>query len=273
MAKPTSMICPNCGSLISTQEKTCPHCGASRPNFLGLGPVLNRLFGSRIDVLALIPTACIVLYVLSLLLDLGAALNTGGSLFRMLSPDPRPLEILGMTSGSAPWWTVLTATYLHGGLLHILFNVMWIRQLGSEVGQLFGPARYFIIYTVAGSIGFLLSNAFSGAPTVGASGAIFGLLAAMIVYGRNARTSMAAMMTRQIWQWAIMMFIFGFLMTGVNNLAHFGGFVGGWIAAQVLVSDAGRREGRITVISALLCLVLTILGFLLSIWHYLTLIF
>ena len=60
---------------------------------------------------------------------------------------------------------------------------------------------------------------------------------------------------------------------GVNNLAHFGGFVGGWIAAQVLVSDAGRREGRITVISALLCLVLTILGFLLSIWHYLTLIF
>lgn len=273
MSHPTSMVCPNCGTLINTDEKSCPHCGAWQPNLFGIGPTLNRLFGGRLDVLVLIPTGCIALFVLSLLLDLGSALSLGGGLFGMLSPGRKPLILLGMTYGGAPWWTVLTATYLHGGLLHILFNVMWIRQLGPDVGHLYGSARYFIIYTVAGATGFLLSNAFSGYPTVGASGAIFGLLAALIVYGRNSKSSMAAVMTRQIWQWAILMFVFGFLMSGVNNWAHFGGFAGGWIASQFFVSNAERREGRITILVALLCLGLTILGFVLSIWTYMTLFF
>ena len=164
MPPPTSMICPGCGYLINTDEKRCPHCGAYNPNLWGLGPALNRIFGGRIDVLTLIPTACIALYAVSLLLDLKAALSMGGGLFGMLSPSNIPLIVLGMTHGEAPWWTVLTATYLHGSLLHILFNVLWIRQLGPEVGQFFGPARYFIIYTVAGAIGFILSNLISGLP-------------------------------------------------------------------------------------------------------------
>ena len=176
MSNPTSMICPGCGTLINTDEKRCPHCGAYNPNLWGLGPALNRLFGGRIDVLTLIPTACIALYAVSLLLDLGAALSMGGGLFGMLSPGNIPLLVLGMTHGEAPWWTVLTATYLHGSLLHILFNVLWIRQLGPDVGHFFGPARYFIIYTVAGAVGFILSNLLLGAPTVGASGAILDFL-------------------------------------------------------------------------------------------------
>ena len=151
---------------------------------------------------------------------------------------------------------MLTATYLHGSLLHILFNVLWIRQLGPDVGHFFGPARYFIIYTVAGAVGFILSNLLLGAPTVGASGAIFGLFAAIIVYGRNHKTQMMSLMTRQMWQWAILLFVMGFLMSGVNN----------W--AQILVSSAEYREGRITILIALLCLLLTVLGFVLSILEY-----
>ena len=166
MSRPTSMICPSCRTLISVEEERCPHCGAYRPNMWGLGPALTRLFGTRIDVLTLIPTACIAIYVLSLLLDLRAALSGGFGLFGMLRPANKPLVALGLTYAGASWWTVLTATYLHGGLLHILFNVMWIRQLGPDVGNFYGSARYFIIYTVAGAFGFLLSNVFSGAPTV-----------------------------------------------------------------------------------------------------------
>ena len=275
MSNPTSMICPGCGTLINTDEKRCPHCGAYNPNLWGIGPALNRLFGGRIDVLTLIPTACIALYAVSLLLDLGAALSMGGGLFGMLSPGNIPLIVLGMTYGDMPPLierygnalplTVLTATYLHGSLLHILFNVLWIRQLGPDVGHFFGPARYFIIYTVAGAVGFILSNLLLGAPTVGASGAIFGLFAAIIVYGRNHKTQMMSLMTRQMWQWAILLFVMGFLMSGVNNWAHLGGFIGGWIAAQILVSSAEYREGRITILIALLCLLLTVLGFVLSI--------
>ena len=264
------MICPSCRSLINTDEARCPYCNAYRPGLWGIGPALARIFGNQIDVLTLIPAACIALFVLSLLLDLGAALQMRGGLFGMLSPGQRPLLALGMTANlpqyQAPWWTVLTATYLHGGLLHILFNVMWIRQLGPEVGRAYGPARFFIIFTAGGAVGFILSNAFSGAPTIGASGAIFGLFAALIVYGRWHGGSMMAMMTRQIWQWAIMLFIFGFMMSGVNNYAHAGGFIGGWVASRLLVSGSGRGEGRFAILAALILLGLTGLGFVLSVY-------
>ncbi len=268
------MVCPDCRSLISVEEKRCPYCGAYRPSLWGIGPALSKLFGGKLDVLTLIPTGCVALFVLSLLLDLKTALSGGMGLFNMLSPAGRALYALGMTDGLSfargQWWTILTATYLHGSLLHIVFNVLWIRQLGPEIGQLYGPARYFIIFTVAGVFGFVLSNAFSGAPTIGASGAIFGLFAAMIVYGRNQKSSMATMMTRQVWQWAILLFIFGFIGSGVNNWAHFGGFVGGWLISKILVSGAGWKEGRVTIIVALLLLVVTSAGFVLSFiynWH------
>ena len=263
---PSSMVCPDCRNLISTEEKKCPYCGAYRPGLWGLGPALSRLFGSRIDVLTLIPTACVTLYVLSLLLDLDAALTLTGGFFNMLSPGRFPMIALGLTYGNAPWWTLFTAIYLHGGLFHILFNVLWIRQLGPEVGKLYGPTRYFIIFTTGGVVGFLLSNAVSGYPTLGASGSIFGLLAALIVYGRSQKTNLATLMTRQVWQWAIMLFIFGFLVQGVNNWAHFGGFGGGWLASRLLVSNARWREGRLTVVVALLLLLITGAGFALSLY-------
>ncbi len=267
MQRPTSMVCPSCGNLISTEEKACPICGAKHPNLFGLGPYISRMFGQQIDILSLIPTACIALYVLSLVLDLGAALTTQGGIFGMLSPGRRPLILLGMTGYGGGWWTSITAIYLHGSLLHIIFNFMWIRQLGPEVGNLYGPARFFIIFTVGGVVGFILSNLLSGAPTIGASGAIFGLLAALIVYGRNHQGSVAAMMTRQLWQWAILMFIFGFMMSGVNNIAHLGGFIGGWIASQALVSGAAYKETRTVTLFALGLLVLTGGAFALSLMN------
>ena len=262
------MVCPGCGNLISTEETTCPMCGAKHPNLFGVGPYLNKLFGQQIDILSLIPTACIAIYVLSLVLDLGSALTPRGGIFGMLSPGGRPLEVLGITAGHKPWWTTLTAIYLHGGLLHILFNFIWIRQLGPEVGHLYGPARFFIIFTVGGAFGFVLSNTLTGVPTVGASGSIFGLLAALIVYGRNHRGAVADMLTRQLWQWAIMMFILGFMMSGVNNIAHLGGFIGGWVAAQVLVRGAAYQETRTVTLVALLALALTIGAFVMSILTY-----
>ncbi|MBE82638.1 MAG: hypothetical protein CME21_08730 [Gemmatimonadetes bacterium] len=277
MQKPTSMVCPSCGNLISTEETQCPICGAKHPNLFGLGPYINKVFGNQIDILSLIPTACIALYVLSLVLDLGSALNVQGGMHGILSPGVVPQILFGMTSGGpiatagpyefgGGWHTTITAIYLHGSLLHIFFNFMWIRQLGPEVGNLYGPARYFIIFTAGGVLGFVLSNLWPGVPTLGASGAIFGLLAALIVYGRSRGGATAEMMTRQIWQWAILMFLMGFMLPSVNNVAHFGGFVGGWIASQVLVGGAAYQERRSVTLFALGLLVLTAGSFALSIW-------
>src|SRR5207244_9267799 len=125
------------------------------------------------------------------------------------------------------WWTLVTAIYLHGGLLHILFNVLWIRQLGPAVEQLFGPARLAVIFTVAGAAGFAVSN-YAGVPfTIGASGSIFGLLGAMVAYGRQRGGVFGSMVLRQYGQWALVLFVFGVLMAGVNNPAHAGGLAGG----------------------------------------------
>ena len=205
-----------------------------------------------------------MLYVVSLVLQPEAIFQLRG-LFSILSPGTRALYQLGMTGGVAWrdgwWWTLLTAIYLHGGLLHIFFNVMWIRNLGPTVTEVYGPARAFVIWSVAGAAGFLISNLASGSPSIGASGSIFGLLAALIVYGRRRGSSM---LTAQLWQWALLMFAMGFVMSGVNNWAHAGGFGGGWVTAEAMrFSDEKRESPRVQVL-ALALLALTAAGVVLS---------
>jgi rhomboid protease GluP len=259
-----SMICPGCGKLISVTEEKCPFCGAWNPSLYGYAPAIQRFFGNRIDMVVLIVITCIVLYVAALVLQPEAIFQMHG-LFSLLSPGSRALYQLGMTGGVAWqqgwWWTVLTAIYLHGGLLHIFFNVMWIRNLGPSVTDVYGPARAFIIFTVAGALGFVLSNVATGAPSIGASGSIFGLLAALIVYGRRVGHSV---LTAQLWQWALIMFVMGFLMSGVNNWAHAGGFAGGWVSAQAMRFSDEKREGIWLQLVALGLIAATAAGVLLS---------
>ena len=97
----------------------------------------------------------------------------------------------------------------------------------------------------------------SGAPTIGASGAIFGLLAALIVYGRKRGGSL---MTRQLWQWALILGIFGFLMPGINNWAHGGGFAGGWVAAHLMGFVDEQRESTGMLITSLALIAVTAVG-------------
>ncbi len=257
------MICPECGKLIGVGEEKCPFCGAWRPGLYGWTPSLQRLFGGRLDLIGLIVGACVTLYVASLILQPEAILRMHG-LFSILSPGQRALYQLGMTGGLAWqqgwWWTVLTAIYLHGGILHIVFNVLWIRNLGPAVADAYGPARAFVLFSLAGAAGFVLSNLLTPSPSIGASGSIFGLLAGLIVYGRKRG---GAAMTAHYWQWAIIMFAFGFFMSGVNNWAHAGGFAGGWVVAEAM-RFSEKREGRGVQLLALALLGLTAAGFVMS---------
>ena len=201
---------------------------------------------------------------ISLVLQPEALLHPTG-LFGLLSPGSRALYQLGMTGGLAWsqgwWWTVLSAIYLHGGLLHIFFNLMWVRNLGPGVVDAYGTARAFVIFSVAGALGFVVSNLASGTPTIGASGSIFGLLAALIVYSRKRGGSAV---TSQLWQWAILMFVMGFIMPSVNNWAHAGGFAGGYLCASVMRFDAEKRESIQVQLLALALLLATAASFVLS---------
>jgi len=254
------MICSRCGKLISVSEQKCPFCGAWNPSLYGYGPGLQRFIGRRLNLVSVIVGACVVLYVTALALQPDAILHPRGFL-DILAPGSRALYQLGMTGGLAWtqhwWWTLLTAIYLHGSLLHIFFNVLWIRNLGPAVVEYWGPARAFVIFNVAGVVGFLVSNAITGHPSIGASGAIFGFLAALIVYGRRVGHST---LTAQIWQWALIMFVMGFVMSSVNNWAHAGGFAGGWLASTGMRTLGERREGRSAMILSVMLALLTVAG-------------
>jgi rhomboid protease GluP len=214
--------------------------------------------------------ACVVLYVATLVFDPAAALRPRG-IFDVFAPSNRALWAFG-AAGAIPWqaghwWTILTAIYLHGGLLHIIFNVLWIRQLGPEVEGYYGPARLVVIFTVSGVAGFVLSNAFDVSFTVGASGSIFGLLGALVAYGRRRGGTFGRLHLQQYGQWALVLFIAGFFMAGVNNLAHAGGFVGGFVSGLVLSLAERRAETTVDWLLASAAIVLTVVGFVLALVH------
>lgn len=271
------MVCPRCGRLVGVSEKSCPNCGAWQPGMFGYGPALQRAFGGQFDLSNVITAYCVALYLLSLALDPGAILRMRG-LFDLLSPSGAALFRLGMTGGlswaAGQWWTLATATFLHGSILHILFNMLIMRQFLPNVVDLWGVPRAFLVFMAGGIGGFLLSNVappflMGGGPTIGASGAIFGLLAALIVYGR--RTHQHAV-TQQLLMSAGVMFLFGFFMPSVNNWAHAGGFAGGFIAAEAL-SFAGRRESRALLAVAWATALFTAGTFVFQFWRIFSMLF
>ena len=257
-----AILCPRCHKIVSAEAETCPHCGQRKPGLWGATATIRKL-GLQLNFPHLITVFCGALYLLALLLDPSAIFQTQG-LMQILSPSLEASIKLGVT-GTRPvtygwWWTLITAIYLHGGLLHIFFNMMWVRQLGPVVEELFGPFRLFAIFTIAGITGFIASTLAGHAFTLGASGSIFGLLAAAIAYGRRAGSQL---FTRQFLQWAVLLFIMGFVMPGVDNWAHGGGFVGGYAAAYVF-SRSSEREGLGAYLLGGLCLLATVGAFALQ---------
>ena len=137
-------------------------------------------------------------------------------------------------------YAILSAGWLHGGLLHIGFNMYWVWNLLPAVSDAFGAGRTLVIYQIAAGTGFLLSSfmgaylpsvpMFGGAPsiTVGASASLCGLLGALLFYGRRTSSEVA----RNVWRVVLFLAIFGFLMPGIDNAAHLGGFLGGYFVAS-----------------------------------------
>jgi len=222
--------------------------------------------GQDLGFVQLIMVATIGLYLATLAAS-GGNIGMGG-LGSLLAPSIDALSRFG-GSGAVPvfvyghWWTIFSAGWLHGGLLHIFFNVLWVRQLAPETAELYGPGRTVIIYTVSGAAGFALSSVMGlllpgvpllgGAPfTVGASAPIFGLLGALVCYGRRTGSSHIG---STAWQYAIVLFVFGLFMNAVDNHAHAGGFVGGYVAAFLL--DPSKRERIDHLLGAVACLVIT----------------
>jgi rhomboid protease GluP len=263
-----SSLCYRCGRLNRVDADRCFYCGAPRPGLWGWGHALGRI-GVQLDTTRLVIGACMAAYVASLVLDPQAMMRGRGP-FSFFSPSHRALLDLGMT-GAIPWaagawWTLLTANYLHGGLLHILFNVLALRQLGPAVEEFYGRPRTFLIFTLSGVIGFAVSNALGVLFTVGASASVFGFLGAMVHFGRSRGGAYGVAIVRQYWQWALVIFVMGFLMPGVNNAAHAGGFLGGYLAALLLGYEGARPERGWHALAAVGAAALTLAAFALALF-------
>jgi rhomboid protease GluP len=210
---------------------------------------------------------CAALYVATLVFDPASALRSRG-IFDVFAPSNRALWEFG-AAGAIPWqaghwWTVFTAIYLHGSLPHIVFNMLFIRILGPEVEELYGPARLVVIFTVSGAAGFLLSTVLGVPLTVGASGAIFGLLGAIVAYGRRRGGAFGRLKLQQYGMWALLLFISGFLMSAVDNRAHAGGFIGGLVSGFMLSFAERRAETTVDWLLASAAVALTVVGFALA---------
>jgi rhomboid protease GluP len=273
MARPSSVLCPSCGSLVGVRDAQCLNCGRRNPGMWGFAHVLRGV-GDEQAFATLVMWACGALYLASLAVDIQGIHSAGMSFF---SPSVESLFLFG-ASGAVPvfrfgrWWTVLSAAWLHAGVLHILFNMMWVRDLAPATARLYGPGRTVVIYTVAAISGFatttvavaflpFLPRFLGGAGfTVGASAPIFGLIGALLHYGRRGGSSYIGQQAKSL---AVVMLIFGFVFPGVDNWAHLGGLGGGWLAAKVL--DPLKPERGDHLLLAIGCLVLSALAIVYSI--------
>jgi membrane associated rhomboid family serine protease len=267
MRRTGSVLCPSCGTLVGVNDAQCLTCGRRNPGLWGFTAVLRGL-GDDMGFVGVVMWACGALYLASLASDV-KGIRTEGA-FSFFSPSIESLFLFG-ASGAVPvfrfgrWWTVLSAAWLHGGALHILFNMLWVRDLLPATARFYGAGRAVIIYTVSAVTGFAassLAGAFltflpslllGAGFTVGASAPIFGLLGALLHYGRRGGSSMVSQQAKSL---ALGMLVFGLILPGIDNWAHLGGLGGGWLAAKWL--DPLKPERGDHIVGALVCLALSL---------------
>jgi rhomboid protease GluP len=270
-----SVICTSCGVLVGVDDDRCYNCNRRNPGLWGWAPALRSL-GQDLGFVPFVIGTCAILYGLTLVFS-GGEIGMSG-MFGFLAPANRALFLFG-ASGGLPvfnadrWWTVLSATWLHGSAIHILFNMYWVRQLAPATAEMYGPGRMVIIYSMGGVAGFALSSFAAefippllflrgGQFSVGASAAIFGLLGSLVYYGKRGGSSHVG---SQALSYALFMGMFGFILPGIDNYAHIGGFGGGYLTARLL--DPLKAERIDHVLMAVICLAASLLAVIVSIVH------
>jgi rhomboid protease GluP len=245
-SRKSALLCPGCRKLVSADEPKCPYCGLPAPGSRWRNTFFTRGFSSGEQLINTIIAVNAVMYLLSLLMS-SRGLNLSGNPMSFLSPDSQGLLLLGAT-GAIPidrfhhWWTLVSASYLHGGLLHIVFNMLALRQIAPLVIREYGIHRMIAIYTLSGVCGFLISYLAGVSFTIGASAAVCGLIGAALYYGKRRGGIYGQAVYRQVGGWAIGIVLFGLVVPGINNWAHGGGMAAGIVMGLLLGYHERKKE-------------------------------
>src|SRR5579884_810047 len=205
-------MCPNCRAFITTSDRVCPYCD------MRLGPPARSRLNTDQILGGMIPQARFTTIIILLI-------NTGLYLAEALNPHAG----ISQAGASGPWpidshqiWRLVTAGFLHGGILHILMNSWVLFDLGAEVEQIYGTSRLIVFYFVSTVAGFLVSSKFGGAISVGSSAGIFGLIGAMLAFGVFDHSALGQAVKSLYSRWLIYLVVLSFI-PGVDFRAHLGG--------------------------------------------------
>jgi membrane associated rhomboid family serine protease len=237
----TGVSCSNCGRPI------CPDCMTSTPVGMRCPECARQTTKVRVGQGAFSPTAGrmpatialiainVAVFIAELVAGGMSGIDGGGSLIR-------DAGLRGPEVADGDWWRVISSGFLHAGFLHLLLNMYVLYIAGSILEPGIGTPRFLAIYFVsllAGSLGALLvePNTF----TVGASGAIFGLMAAVIVVARGRGVEQVA---SQFGLFVVLNLVLTFSIPGIAIGGHLGGLVGGGLAAMLVIFVERRMSGR-----------------------------
>jgi len=242
-------LCPACGTLVGSSATRCHQCGANLTfSLAAVSRSLSKIMPTTAPVTYFILSVCCLIYGISLLLTMRSGFPTapqgGGMLSTLFGIGSIASPILIRLGASLPWpidlvqpWRLVTACFLHANLLHIVFNMWVLIDLAPAIEELYGSPRFFFLYTVCGIGGYLLSGRV-GHFSIGASGAIVGLIGVLLaVTYRRGGAGMQQLRT-QVYRWIIYLVLWGFFFPGVDNMAHLGGGITGFILAKFMMDRA-----------------------------------
>jgi rhomboid protease GluP len=242
-------LCPSCGTLVGSSATRCHQCGASLTFSMAAATrSLGKLFPTTAPATYGILGFSCLLYIVSLLATIrtnGMQPPGGGGIFAIFgigSIDGNVLTRFGMSfpmpKDLVQPWRLVMAVFLHGSLMHIVFNMWVLMDIGPQIEELYGSARFFFIYVATGIGGCLLSSTLSNHPSVGGSGALLGLIGILLAITSGRRSAGMQMLRSQIIRWLIYIAIWGFVFPGIDNYAHFGGLAAGFGLGKIMADRA-----------------------------------
>lgn len=201
--------------------------------------VAEKIFSYKKPIITYtIMAICIILFIMMYLLGNGSedsfTLINFGANYDLLTKE-------------GEYYRLFTCMFLHIGVMHLICNMYSLYIIGKEVESLFGKWKYLVIYIVSGICGSILSLAFThNTVSAGASGAIFGLLGALLYFGYYYRTYLGATIKSTVVPVIIFNLVLGFLSSGIDNAAHIGGLVGGILTSMLVgIPDKSSKTERI----------------------------
>jgi rhomboid protease GluP len=237
-------LCPACGTLVGATATRCHQCGASMTFSLA---AISRSFGRFLPATspatyAILTLSCI-LYGATLIFTIRQNMGQsgGGSLSSLWNLGGIGSQILYLFGASLPWpgdflepWRLVMAVFLHGSLLHIGFNMWVLMDIGPQIEELYGSARFLFIYVATGTGGYIFSSTVGHHMSIGGSGALLGLIGVLLAITTNRRSAGMQMLRSHLIRWLIYIAVWGFLFPGIDNYAHFGGLVSGFLLGKLM---------------------------------------